>query len=604
MDQQVTDVASADLLAWRLAALRAALSAVGLAGWIVGREDMYQGEEVPEGDERLDFITGFTGSAGFAVVTADHAALFSDGRYSLQMAAQTNPIFWQSFTFADDCLATWLAGLKMPDAARFGIDGRLVTVDGFQRFERAIMDAGGQLTNHSTNLIDEIWVDRPALGLATPWPITNDVAGKSMGEKLADLDGVLLANSCDAVLLTRADAVNWLINHRGYDLAFTPIILCFAVYHRQHGLYLLDEADRLSALDGRGLMVRPLVDLGAILDNMSDAKLMIDPASLPHTLSAVVAASGVQAVRKACPVTTMKACKNDSELAGFRAAHHRDGVALVEFLAWFDTGAATGLTESVVADKLESFRRQHSDFVAPSFATIAGSGPNGAIVHYRALPGADRRLRGDDLLLLDSGAHYRDGTTDITRTIAIGVPPADAVAAYTTVLKAHIGLARMLFPTGTTGQQLDAITRAPLWAANMDFAHGTGHGVGHVLSVHEGPVSISKRGDKPLKPGMVLSNEPGYYQAGAWGIRIENIVAVRLAERRGNDAKDDLGGDPFLCFETLTLCPFDRRLIDPTKLDPAERDWVNSYHQTVKSALADDCSPAAQTWLAAACAPL
>ena len=600
----MTELASADLLASRLAALRAALSAAGFAGWIVGREDMYQGEEVPAGDERLAFITGFTGSAGFAVVTADNAALFSDGRYSLQMAAQTNLVLWQSFTFTDDCLATWLAGLKMPNEARFGIDGRLVTIDGFQRFERAIMDAGGQLTNHSTNLIDEIWVDRPALGLATPWPITNDVAGKSMGEKLADLDGVLLANSCDAVLLTRADAVNWLINHRGYDLAFTPVVLCFAVYHRQHGLYLLDEADRLSALDGQGLMVRPLADLVTILENMSDAQLMIDPASLPHSLLALVSASGVHAVRKACPVTAMKACKNDSELAGFRAAHQRDGVALVEFLAWFGSSAATGLTESLVADKLEWFRRQQPDFVVPSFATIAGSGPNGAIVHYRALPGADRRLGKNDVLLLDSGVHYRDGTTDITRTIAIGVPPADAVAAYTTVLKAHIGLARALFPTGTTGQQLDAVTRAPLWAAKMDFAHGTGHGVGHVLSVHEGPVSISKRGDKPLKPGMVLSNEPGYYQAGAWGIRIENLVAVRLAERCGNDAKDDVGGDPFLCFETLTLCPFDRRLIDPTKLDPAERDWVNSYHQTVKSALADDCSPAARTWLAAACVPL
>ncbi len=600
----MTGVANAEMLATRLESLRDALKVAGLAGWIVGREDMYQGEEVPAGDERLAFISGFTGSAGFAVITADHAALFSDGRYSLQMAAQTDPAYWQSFTLPDDGLEAWLAGLEMPAAARFGIDGRLVTIDGFQRFERAILDAGGQLTGHPSNLIDQIWGDRPVLGPATPWPIADDVAGNSMATKLADLDAVLLAEPCDAVLLTRVDAVNWLINHRGYDLAFTPVVLCFAVYHRQHGLYLLDEADRLSALDGPGLTVRPLADLGAILDRMGAAQLMIDPASLPHDLLAVVAASGVQAVRKACPVTAMKVCKTDAELAGFRAAHHRDGVALVEFLAWFDSGAATGLTESVVADKLEWFRRQHSDFVAPSFATIAGSGPNGAIVHYRALPGADRRLGGDDVLLLDSGAHYRDGTTDITRTIAIGVPPADAVAAYTTVLKAHIGLARALFPTGTTGQQLDAVTRAPLWAAKMDFAHGTGHGVGHVLSVHEGPVSISKRGDKPLKPGMVLSNEPGYYQAGAWGIRIENLVAVRLAERRGNDAKDDLGGDPFLCFETLTLCPFDRRLIDPTKLDPAERDWVNSYHQTVKSALADDCSPAARTWLAAACAPL
>ncbi len=600
----MTGVATAEVLATRLAALRAALKAARLAGWVVGREDMYQGEEVPAGDERLAFIAGFTGSAGFAVVTADHAALFSDGRYSLQMAAQTDPAYWQSFTLPDDRLEAWLAGLDMPAAARFGIDGRLVTIDGFQRFERAILDAGGQLTSHPSNLIDQIWADRPALGPATPWPIAEDVAGNSMATKLADLDAVLLAEPCDAVLVTRVDAVNWLINHRGHDLAFTPVILCFAVYHRQHGLYLLDEADRLSALDGLGLTVRPLADLGAILAAMGDSQLMIDPASLPHDLLAVVAASGVQAVRKACPVTAMKACKTDAELAGFRAAHQRDGVALVEFLAWFGSGAATGLTECVVADKLEWFRRQHSDFVAPSFATIAGSGPNGAIVHYRAMPGADRRLEADDVLLLDSGAHYRDGTTDITRTLAIGVPPADAVAAYTTVLKAHIGLARALFPAGTTGQQLDAVTRAPLWAAKMDFAHGTGHGVGHVLSVHEGPVSISKRGDKPLKPGMVLSNEPGFYQAGAWGIRIENLVAVRLADRRGNNAKDGFGGDAFLCFETLTRCPFDRRLIDPTKLDLAERDWVNAYHQTVKSALADDCSPAARSWLEAACAPL
>ena len=578
----------------RLKSLRAAMDAAGFYGWIIGREDMYQGEEVPAGDERLAYLSGFTGSAGFAVVLADSAGLFSDGRYSLQMAAQTDSADWQCRTLPEVTCEDWLKAAALPDGAVIGVDGRLITLAGFRRMERSVLVAGGKLVCHHENLLDPLWRDQPVMPPAASWQMPVENAGKTIAQKTDDLAAHLRAKDCDAVLLTRVDSVNWLVNMRGADLPCTPVNLCFALYHGKTGLCLLGDAARLRPVLPADINVAPLAELPELLADMGDGCLMIEPASLPKMLFEAIAASRVTTLETDCPLTIEKARKTAAELDGFRAAHRRDGVAMVEFLCWLDAaGAAAGYAESDIAAKLLAFRQQQDGFLAPSFDTIAGSGPNGAIVHYRAIAGADRKLAADDLLLLDSGAHYRDGTTDITRTIAIGTPPDGAVQAYSHVLRSHIHLALAKFPTGTTGKQLDAIARAPLWAAEMDFAHGTGHGVGHVLSVHEGPASISKRGEVAIEVGMVLSNEPGYYQTGDWGIRIENLVVV-TASKAGH----------FLQFETLTLCPLDRRLIDQSLLGRDEIDWIDDYHRNVYAQLHPHLSPAAQTWLDMACRPL
>ena len=590
-----------DVMTSRLAALRSAISANNIAGWYIGREDLYQGEEVPAGDERLAYISGFTGSAGFGVVMADCAALFSDGRYTLQMVTQTDQANWMSHTLPDASFEAWLGGLDLPAGWVLGIDSRLVTLEGYRKIEAAVTDADGVLVGFDHNLIDSVWPDRPVLPPAQPWPMPDAITGRSLTEKLASLDDYLATQNCDAILITRVDAVNWLINQRGHDLEFTPVTLCFAFYGRGTGLCLLGDVPRLTPLQTAGFTIKPLDDLAVLLVALGDGQLMFEPSSLPYCLFRVIEAASARQVEKSCQVTVMKSQKTAAELRGFHAAHQRDGVAMVEFLCWLDRRHIEGISECAIGEKLLAFRQQQDGFVAPSFATIAGSGPNGAIVHYRAIAGKDRMLQDDDVLLLDSGAHYRDGTTDITRTIAIGSPPEAAAFAYSHVLKAHINLATALFPAGTTGQQLDVLARAPLWTAQMDFAHGTGHGVGHVLSVHEGPAGISKRGMVPLQAGMILSNEPGFYQTGAWGIRLENLVAVTPVVA-GSDATKQ--GGAFFCFETITLCPFDRRLILPDLLDARERQWINDYHQKVYDRLSASCSPTAKTWLRAATEPI
>jgi len=578
----------------RLTALRDQLAMVGLDGFIIGREDMYQGEEVPPGDERLAYISGFTGSAGLAVVTQKWAVLFSDGRYSLQMRAQTDAGDWQCCTMPDVGLNDWLAEHAVTDLT-FGVDGRLVTMTGFDRFCDAIERAGGYLTVVDDNPIDVIWQDQPKMPPSCAWRMDDNIAGKTVAEKLAMLDQKLDEQQSDAILLSRVDAVNWLVNMRGSDLPCTPVNLCFAFFHRNHGLTLLGEAARLAPIMSPSINVAPLAELAQLLAPLAGQSLLIEPASLPKSLAKIVKDSAVTVIEADCPLTSLKARKNQVEIDGFRKAHLLDGVAMVEFLTWLDGITPADYSETQIVNQLHGFRAKHAAFLAPSFATIAGAGPNGAIVHYRAVAGADRQLVDGDILLLDSGGHYQTGTTDITRTILIGTTPAPAAVAeaYTHVLRGHIALAMACFETGATGQQLDGIARAPLWAAGLQFAHGTGHGVGHVLSVHEGPASISKRGGVAIEAGMVLSNEPGYYCTDHFGIRLENLIVARPA--------DDAG---FLCFETLTLCPFDRRLILPELLSPTETHWLNAYHEGVSQALMPHLSTDCQQWLAAAAAPL
>jgi len=587
----------------KLAGLRAIISRRGLDGWYVGREDLFQGEEVPPREERLAFISGFTGSAGFGVILPDDAALFSDGRYTLQMANQSDPDLWRTFTLPEADLGSFLDDAHA-NGARIGIDPRLVTVRGFERLQDICRKAGAELVADVDNPVDALWrEDRPDIVPARPFRMPDRVAGQSMPDKLAALSARLEAARCDAVVISRADAVNWLVNIRGTDLSNTPINLLFALYHRENGLILLGDQHRLAPVMQGDLAnqvaIVPLAQFADLIDPRAGyadgVRVMFDPDSLPQHLHAPLAGADIDPVAAPCPVTAMKALKNEAELAGTRRAHIEDGAVMVRFLAWLDSGAARGMRETGIAAHLLALRQASRRFLASSFETICGSGPNGAIVHYRAIEGQDRILVEDSLLLVDSGAHYNDGTTDITRTMAIGTPTPDMITAFTAVLRGHIAVATARFPKGTTGQQIDALARAPMWAVGLDYAHGTGHGVGHVMQVHEGPANISKRGTVPLEPGMLLSNEPGCYRAGEWGIRTETLVSVTAPDK-----------DVFMGFETITLCPMDRRLVDVDMLLPAERAWLNDYHARVLAALAPELDGEADclAWLTAACAPV
>ena len=595
--------ASSNVASERLAGLRDILAARGLDGWYVGREDMYQGEEVPAAEERLAFISGFTGSAGFGLILGGSAGLFSDGRYTLQMSNQSDGDHWQCFTLPEAGLGSFLAGEDL-EGARIGIDPRLVTVNGYARLAKQLTAAGGSLVAEEENPIDALWHgERPALPVSRPFRMPDHVAGKSMTDKLAELDDRLAQAGCDAVVISRADAVNWLVNIRGTDLSNTPINLLFALYHRENGLILIGDTTRLApVMEGdlaNNAAIVPLAQFGELIDPRAGyddgAKVMFDPDSLPKALHAPLVNAGIDLAEAPCPVTAMKALKNPTELAGTRRAHVEDGAVMARFMCWLDSGPARGMRETEIAAHLLALRKASPRFMASSFETICGSGPNGAIVHYRALPGADITLTEDSLLLLDSGAHYNDGTTDITRTVAIGTPDAEMIHAFTAVLRGHIAVARARFPEGTTGQQIDVMARAPMWSVGLDYAHGTGHGVGHVMQVHEGPASISKRGSVPLAAGMLLSNEPGFYRAGGWGIRTENLIAV--------NAPDD---DGYFSFETITLCPIDRRLIDAGMLLAEEHAWLDAYHARVHAELTPELEGEDEVlaWLDAACAPL
>ena len=595
--------ASSNVASERLAGLRDILAARGLDGWYVGREDMYQGEEVPAAEERLAFISGFTGSAGFGLILGGSAGLFSDGRYTLQMSNQSDGDHWQCFTLPEAGLGSFLAGEDL-EGARIGIDPRLVTVNGYARLAKQLTAAGGSLVAEEENPIDALWHgERPAPPVSCPFRMPDRVAGKSMTDKLAELDDRLAQVGCDAVVISRADAVNWLVNIRGTDLSNTPINLLFALYHRENGLILIGDITRLApVMEGdlaNNAAIVPLAQFGELIDPRAGyddgAKVMFDPDSLPKALHAPLVNAGIDLAEAPCPVTAMKALKNPTELAGTRRAHVEDGAVMARFMCWLDSGAARGVRETAIAAHLLALRKASPRFMASSFETICGSGPNGAIVHYRALPGADITLTEDSLLLLDSGAHYNDGTTDITRTVAIGTPDAEMIHAFTAVLRGHIAVARARFPEGTTGQQIDVMARAPMWSVGLDYAHGTGHGVGHVMQVHEGPASISKRGSVPLAEGMLLSNEPGFYRAGGWGIRTENLIAVNAPDNDG-----------YFSFETITLCPIDRRLIDAGMLLAEERAWLDAYHARVHAELTPELEGEDEVlaWLDAACAPL
>ena len=585
----------------RVAALRAALREAGLDGFVVPRADEHQSEYVPPNAERLAWLTGFTGSAGTAVVLADRAALVVDGRYTLQAPEQVDTAVFAVVPLAERSAEAWIAENLKADAV-LGYDPWLHTPDGVGRLERAAGKAGASLRPVVLNPIDAAWAGRPKppAGPVVVHPLA--WAGEAVADKLGRIRAELEAARCDALVISDPHNLAWTFNLRGADVGHTPLALGYAVVPRAGAarLFLASPAvaqDLRAALEGLA-EIAPRGAFEDALQALGSARVRLDAATAAEALRARITDAGGTADLGRDPVTGMKAVKNPTEIAGARAAHRRDGAAVVRFLAWLDRRAEAGdLSEIAAVEALEDFRAAGGDLREVSFPTISGSGPNGAIVHYRVTQASDRRVAPGELFLIDSGAQYPDGTTDITRTVAVGSPNAEMRDRFTRVLKGHVAIARALFPKGTTGAQIDALARLSLWEAGLDFDHGTGHGVGSFLSVHEGPQRIAKTGTVALEPGMILSNEPGYYRAGAYGIRIENLVLVEPRTIAGAER-------PMLGFETLTLAPYDRRLIEPGLLDPAETAWIDAYHARVRETLSPALDGEARAWLDRATRPL
>lgn len=584
----------------RLAALRTEMAQAGLDAVLVPRSDAYQGEYCAPSDERLAWLTGFTGSAGFCAVTPTLAGVFIDGRYRVQVRAQVaadfTPVHWPEVKLAD-----WLIE-HLPAGAVVGFDPWLHSVDEIEVLTAKLTPKGISL-RAGDNLIDHIWTDRPSppMGRFTAYPAEN--AGESHDDKRARLAETLRRAGQKAVILTLPDSIAWLLNIRGRDTERNPVPQAFAILFDDATCELYCRPGKAADLTdhlGPAVTVHDESGFLARLPTLT-GPVRIDPKSLPEQVRATLAKADIPLSRDADPCLLPKARKNATEIAGTRTAHLRDAAAMVNFLAWLDAEAPTGrLTEIDVVRALEGFRRATNALLDISFETISGAGPHGAIVHYRVSEETNRAVNSGELLLIDSGGQYLDGTTDITRTVTVGEPPADAMACYTRVLQGMIAISRARFPKGVAGQHLDALARFPLWTAGLDYDHGTGHGVGVYLSVHEGPQRISRVSDVPLEPGMILSNEPGYYREGAFGIRIENLIVVTPAPALpGGDAHRQMLG-----FETLTFVPFDRRLIDTRLLSPAERDWIDAYHAQVLDLIGPRVEGAARDWLIAACAAL
>ncbi|VIO67509.1 aminopeptidase P family protein [Bradyrhizobium ivorense] len=588
----------------RLSAFRAELARRKLTGFVIPRADQQQNEYVAPSEERLAWLTGFTGSAGLAIVLAKEAAVFVDGRYTLQAGKQVDRKAWQIEPLVDPPPEHWLTR-HLSAGDRLGFDPWLHTSSAAERLAAACAKAGAELVAVESNPVDAIWSERPAAPLG---PVTihgAQYSGEIEAEKLKRIQLEINKLGVDALVLSDSHAVAWTFNIRGADVSHTPLPLSYALVpkdgrpkvfidHRKLSNSTRDHLQQSADVEEPAALSPTLTELAR-----RGASIALDGATAADALSRLIASAGGKPVRGSDPVSLLKAVKNSTEIAGTRTAHQRDAVALTRFLAWIDRAAPSGgLTEIDAVEALETFRRETGALKDVSFPTIAGTGPNGAIVHYRVTRKSNRRIEPGDLLLIDSGAQYQDGTTDVTRTIAIGTPTAEMRDRFTRVLRGHIAIARAIFPDGTTGAQLDTLARQYLWAAGVDFEHGTGHGVGSYLSVHEGPARISKLGTTPLKRGMILSNEPGYYKTDAYGIRIENLELVIGTDIAGAEK-------PVNAFETLTLAPIDRRLIEVGMLSEGELAWLNDYHarvnRTVRPQLDDD---ATKLWLDEATAKL
>ena len=600
MFQQFAATTTPETGAPRLTALRAAMAKYGVDGFLIPRSDAHMGEYVTARDQRLAWLTSFTGSAGFCAVTTERAALFTDGRYTIQAADQVDTNTFEIRTVPGEKLSDWL-NENLPKNAKFAYDPWLHTaaqIAGLQQAKRA------DITLISIdNLVDEIWPDQPDAPLDLMVPHDVKFAGQSHDDKLSQIATTLRAAIQSHVVLTQPDSIAWLLNTRGTDLGQTPVALCFATLSAD-GIATLfiapQKVDKaLRAHLGKNVIIQDITSLSEYLKSLTGT-VRVDAKSAPIAVQDILTSAGIIIANEIDPISLPKACKNATELAGTTAAHIRDGAAIVEFLTHVNAfGDKPNTTEIDLIKHLEKCRRDTGELQNISFDTICGSGPNGAIVHYRVNTDTNRQIQTGDVLLIDSGGQYFDGTTDITRTMPIGTVSLAAIRANTLVLKGMIAISALRFPAGLAGRDIDAIARHALWSAGLDFDHGTGHGVGSFLSVHEGPQGISRRSETPFKPGMILSNEPGYYQEGAFGIRIENLIYVR-------DAAPITGGDnrKMFEFETLTLAPIDRAMIDTALLSASEITWLNTYHARVKSTLDPLISDAARAYLQMACAPI
>ena len=587
----------------RLAAVRAGLAKLGVDGFLVPRADEFQNEYVPAGNERLQWLTGFKGSAGSAVVLADKAAIFVDGRYTVQVRAEVDPALYEYRHLVTEPPEEWLASV-LEAGQRFGYDPWLLTPAQVEKLKAGVAKAGAELVPVAANPLDGAWERRPAAPLGPVRAHDLEFSGKSSADKRREIGDKLAADKRDATVLTMADSLAWLLNIRGADVPHTPLALGFAILDKDGQLDLfIDRRKLVPGLEthlGNGVAVRDPGEFGPALDAMAGKTVQVDPATAASWVFDRLEVAGAKLVKAPDPCKLPKAVKNAVELDGTRRAHRRDATAMVRFLAWLDAEAPKGgLKEIAVSDQLETFRASGDRFRDLSFPSISAAGPNAALPHYRSAPATERVLEPGTLYLIDSGAQYLDGTTDITRTVAIGQVTAEMKDRYTRVLKGHIALATARFPKGTTGGALDVLARLPLWMAGANFDHGTGHGVGSYLSVHEGPQRFAQAPDtQPLIPGMILSNEPGYYREGHFGIRIENLMVVTKLDLPG--AEREMYG-----FETITFCPIDRRPIELSLLTADEIAWLDAYHtktrELVLPALED---PAARAWLEANTAPL
>ena len=600
-DEASAPAASGD----RVEALLRELRSRRLKGFLVPHSDQHQNEFLPPSEERLAWLTGFTGSAGVAIVTDKGSALFVDGRYILQAPKQVDTDIFEVLQVPAEKPSRWLKETLVRGNA-VGYDPALHTINEVDRLSKTLGAAGIRLTPVPENPIDKLWAgERPNPSKAEIFSQPQEFAGKSTGEKIMQVQMTLVEDEHDAVLLTSPDSICWFFNIRGGDIKHTPVALAFAIVPARGRPTLFIDAAKVG--DNMRGVLKPFTDISTpeelddALKTLAEekAKVRLDPESASMRFAQVLEKNGAKFVSGDDPCTLPKAIKTQAEMEGARAAHRRDGAAMARFLAWLDEVSESGRIDEVAAAiKLEDFRRQSGQLKDISFDTISASGPHGAIVHYRATNASKRVLDKHSLFLIDSGGQYADGTTDVTRTVAVGTPTAEMRRHYGLVLKAHIAIASARFPKATRGQDLDPFARRPLWEAGLDFDHGTGHGVGSYLSVHEGPQRLSRLGTVDLEPGMILSNEPGYYRKDQYGIRLENLILVTPLEKIEGGERQMLG------FETLTLVPFDRRLIDPKQFMPWELAWLNAYHTRVRREIEPLILSDDRPWLRHATAPI
>jgi Xaa-Pro aminopeptidase len=594
--QVFEDLSDAATVAPRLAALREELARRGLDGFVVPHSDEYQSEYLPACNERLAWLTSFTGSAGAAVVLKDKAAIFVDGRYTLQARQQTDTNLFEPRDLVSEGPNAWIEA-NAPKGARIGYDPWVFSAASAEALRQAVEKAGAILVPVDGNPIDAVWLDRPAAPSDQAKPHPADMAGESAESKRTRIAEEVKKQGADAAVISQTDSICWLLNLRGSDTPHTPFVLSYAILNADGSVdWFVDRGKITPEITqhlGNAVRVRDPNEFSAALDALAGKNVMADPNWTAAAAFERLEKAGAKIKRVADPCQLPKACKNAAEIEGARKAHIRDGAALTRFLAWMAREAPKGqLTEIEAAEALEGYRRQNGALTDLSFDSISGAAPHAALPHYRVTQSSNRKINRDEIYLIDSGGQYPDGTTDVTRTMIVGKPTAEMKDRFTRVLKGHIALATVRFPEGTTGAALDAFARKPLWDAGLDYDHGTGHGVGSYLSVHEGPQNISKRPvTQTLKPGMICSNEPGYYKEGEYGIRIENLIVV-------TEPKPIPDGDrPMMEFETITLAPIDLNLVEVKLLTDEERVWLNQYHKQVRETLSPQVDADTRTWL-------